>query len=139
MASGFRLNGGTTGSLLGARVASMPPIPVFIGPGKSGGKTDVAAGPAAKRGKGKLAAARTPPANSANAGATPAATAPTTGGGLGPTILPANGFSPPAPGGALAFTNPPPDGAAAAPGAVPLAEVPLPRARPKRHRQTAKQ
>ena len=76
---------------------------------------------------------------SANAGATPAATAPTTGGGLGPTILPANGFSPPAPDGALAFTNPPPDGAAAAPGAAtPSPAVPLPRARPKRHRQTAK-
>jgi D-alanyl-D-alanine carboxypeptidase len=138
VASGFRLNGAKAGSLLGARVASMPPIPVFIGPGKNGGKSDVAAGPAVKRGKGKLAAAQTPPANSANVGATPPATAPTTG-GLGPTILPANSFSPPPPNGALAFTNPPPEGAAASPGATPSADVPLPRARPKRHRQTAKQ
>jgi D-alanyl-D-alanine carboxypeptidase len=60
----LRLNGANTGSLLGPRIASMPPIPVYIGSGKGGAAADVAEPPKAKprkqakpRKSGKVAAA----------------------------------------------------------------------------------
>lgn len=126
IASGFRP--AATGSLLGARVASMAPIPVFVGPGKNGGKSDVAAGPATKR--GKLAAVQTAPATKTDSAS--AATAPTNNGALGPTILPANGFSPSPPDGAMAYSGTAPEAAPATEAVAPDADVPLPRRKPKR-------
>jgi D-alanyl-D-alanine carboxypeptidase len=113
VATGFHLGGANTGSLLNARLAT-PPITVFIGAGKTGGATDVAAGPSRKH--GKVAAVRTAPTAADKNAAAPAATAPASG-NLGPSILPANGFSPPGPdgNGAAAESNPAGPEAAPAP------------------------
>ena len=132
VATGFHLNGANTSSLLNARLAT-PPITVFIGAGKAGGAADVAAGPSRKR--GKLAAARTAPTAADKASDAPAATAPASG-NLGPAILPANGFSQPAPGGngTMASTNP--AGTEAAPAAQQTNPTMSPTPRKNRHKSS---
>jgi D-alanyl-D-alanine carboxypeptidase len=128
VATGFHLNGATTGSLLtGNPAASAAPIAVFIGPGKNGGATDVATVPSRKRG-GKAAAVRTAPTAADKNAAEPAATAPASG-TLGATIVPADGFGQPAGGDPAASTNP--GGTAATPSAKPPKVAASPK-KPKR-------